>query len=595
MNEEREVFCGDCGAASKPGSAFCASCGTPIAGDSTPEQGANPKSNPGEPPPTIAAQGAAPKELADFQIEEEISRGGMGIVYRATDRRLDREVAIKVIAPELANDETFRKRFISESRSIASLDNPHILPIYQTGEGEGTLFLVTKLITGGDLSGALARKGSFTVPEVAAVVSQVGDALDAAHAKGLIHRDVKPANVLLDSGTGDEVGYLLSDFGVATTAGEESGLTTAGEVLGTVDYMAPEQIEGRKIDKRVDIYALGCVAIELLTGNAPFRRDSKQATLMAHLHEDPKIPADVKGADPEDLAAVFGLALAKDPEQRFESCGAFARALEATTTGSAIPVPTTATQKVVSPPQAASGSGRGIAIMAVGLLVVAAAALGAVLFTGGGSDGEDPQSGSVTATVPDPEPEPAPEPEPEPEPVEVTVEVEKDAKKDRLEVAENNNYVDIEYYTAAEWADFGATGQYPNIGGTTFRNAIVVIDSWGEYETSSFNDVILPLTDSFTEFTAQAGVDNSQSSKSRLTLEFLATDPNGEEVSVWGPRNLTPGAQPVPVSVPIDGYSRLIIRLSAPPGSDSDYGGDYDKALILGDPILTGTPSVSGS
>jgi serine/threonine protein kinase len=293
--------------------------------------GQNDQENAGEEPafdPTSKGM-SPPSETPGFDglaIEREIDRGGMGIVYEALDESLGRKVALKVISPGLANDPVFRTRFIAESKAVASLDNPHILPIYRAGEEDGQLFILTKLIAGGNLGEALQEKGRFTPEETARVITQLGEALEEAHGKGLIHRDIKPANVLVDR-SGTKPNYLLTDFGLTRKASEETGITKTGEVLGTVGYMAPEQIEGHTVDRRADVYALGCLAAELLSGAPPFAKETKRATLLAHLYDNPTLPTDIKVPDEEGVNQVLLRAMAKDPDDRYRSSADFAHDL----------------------------------------------------------------------------------------------------------------------------------------------------------------------------------------------------------------------------------------------------------------------------
>jgi serine/threonine-protein kinase len=200
-------------------------------------------------------------EFAGYRIVGLLGRGGMSVVYRAENPRLGMTVALKILAPELADDEAFRERFVSESRLAAALNHPNIITIYDAGEADGSLYLAMRYV-GGDLRQALEAEGPLEPGRALSILEQIAGALDAAHAEGLIHRDVKPANILLDGG-GDraEIAYL-ADFGLTKRAGSQSGHTAPGEFLGTIDYMAPEQIEQRQIDGRADLYSLGCVAYQ---------------------------------------------------------------------------------------------------------------------------------------------------------------------------------------------------------------------------------------------------------------------------------------------------------------------------------------------
>ena len=257
--------------------------------------------------------------FVDYRIEGLAGRGGMGVVYRATQLSLERTVALKVIAPALADDEDFRKRFVAESKAAASVEHPNVIPVYYAGEREDVLFIVMRYVDGPDLR-ALVRAEERLEPERAVhVVAQLGGALDAAHRHGLVHRDVKPANVLL----GEDDHTYLTDFGLtkhaATTAG--GGLSRAGGWVGTLGYVAPEQIRGERVDARTDVYALGCVLVYALTGKAPYSGDSDEATLWAHLNSPP--PSE---SVPPEFEGVVARALAKDPSDRFLSAGDLGRA-----------------------------------------------------------------------------------------------------------------------------------------------------------------------------------------------------------------------------------------------------------------------------
>ena len=232
---------------------------------------------------------SAGAQIASYQLEEEIGRGGMAVVYRARDVRLDRWVALKVLALDYAQDEAFRQRFIRESRTAASVDHPNIIPIFDAGEAGGVLYIAMRYVAGQDVHSLLHSAGPLPVARALSIVGQVASALDAAHACGLVHRDVKPANMLLggvaDTGRPDHV--YLSDFGISKQLNATSSLTMTGQVLGTLNYLAPEQIEGRQVDGRSDAYALACTAFELLAGAPPFRRDENMAVMWAQLNAAP--------------------------------------------------------------------------------------------------------------------------------------------------------------------------------------------------------------------------------------------------------------------------------------------------------------------
>ncbi len=261
--------------------------------------------------------------FAGHRIDAVAGRGGMGVVYRALQLDLDRHVALKVITQQLAQDETFRDRFVRESRAAASIDHPNVIPIYYTGEHEGVLYIAMRYVEGPDLR-SLVRAHDRLDPERAArLVAQVGAALDAAHARGIVHRDVKPENVLL--GAADHV--YLTDFGLTKRVDSLGGIPTrAGGWVGTLGYVAPEQIRGERVDARADVYALGCLLVFALSGHAPFRRETEEATLWAHLSEPPPaVSADVPGVPPA-FDAVIARAMAKDPAERFQSAGDLGKA-----------------------------------------------------------------------------------------------------------------------------------------------------------------------------------------------------------------------------------------------------------------------------
>jgi serine/threonine protein kinase len=251
-------------------------------------------------------------QFAGYRIDGVVGRGGMGVVYRATELALDRPVALKLIAPELAGDASFRERFLRESRLAASIDHAGILPVYTAGEADGELYLANRFVDGTDLR-ALLEQGPLPAERALGLVGQVADALDVAHARGLVHQDVKPGNVLVDAADH----CYLSDFGLTKQlrGGEP---TESGLLAGSLDYLAPEQIRRGHVDGRTDQYALGCVLYELLSGAPPFRRETEAQTLWAHMQEEPSPLAAYPELDP-----IVARALAKEPENRYESCNAF--------------------------------------------------------------------------------------------------------------------------------------------------------------------------------------------------------------------------------------------------------------------------------
>ena len=258
-------------------------------------------------------------ELLGYRVEELVGRGGMGVVYRATDLRLKRQVALKLLAPELARDEGFRRRFLTESEIAASLEHPHVLPVYDAGEANGRLYIAMRYLEESDLKRLLRHEAPLAPARALELLGEVADALDAAHERGLIHRDVKPSNVLISLQAGTEHSYL-ADFGLTQRTGDHAGDQTTTKIVGTVDYLAPEQIEREAVDPRADVYALGCVLYECLTGEVPFPRDSDLAVLWAHMRADPPRVTERRPELPEAIDSVVAKALAKVPEKRYRSC-----------------------------------------------------------------------------------------------------------------------------------------------------------------------------------------------------------------------------------------------------------------------------------
>jgi serine/threonine-protein kinase len=257
--------------------------------------------------------------LLDYRVESVLGRGGMSVVYLAEDLRLKRKIALKLLAPDLAEDERFRERFLRESALAASIDHPNVIPIYDAGEVEGVLYIAMRYVAGTDLKALLREERSLEPNRAFAIAGQIAEALDSAHAHGLVHRDVKPANVLIATQGGGEHAYL-SDFGLTKSASFSTELTRAGQLLGTIDYVAPEQIRGESVDGRADQYSLGCLLFECLTGEVPFRRDAEVAVIYAHLHDAPPV-ASGRSTVPVGLDAVLRRAMAKKPRDRYASCG----------------------------------------------------------------------------------------------------------------------------------------------------------------------------------------------------------------------------------------------------------------------------------
>jgi tRNA A-37 threonylcarbamoyl transferase component Bud32 len=268
-------------------------------------------------------------EFAGYRIEGMVGHGGMSIVYRAQHLRLERTVALKLLMPELSRDESFRERFMRESRLAAALDHPNIIPIYEAGDENGVFYIAMRFVGGSTLKAVLEEEGPLPAPRAASIMSQVASALNAAHEeKGLVHRDVKPANILVVPGHGPEGGdhVYLSDFGIAKQRAA-GALTKTGMFVGTADYAAPEQIEGRELDGRADVYALGCVLYETLTGAHTYEKDSEVALMYAHLLEPPPTVTHKRPDLSPDVDAVVAKAMAKSPDDRYATTPEFAAAM----------------------------------------------------------------------------------------------------------------------------------------------------------------------------------------------------------------------------------------------------------------------------
>ncbi|WP_290059263.1 protein kinase domain-containing protein [Amycolatopsis solani] len=264
-------------------------------------------------------------EFGPYRIERPIARGGMGEVLRARDTRLDRVVALKVLPPHLAADEEFRERFRREAHAAARLREPHVVPIHSFGEIDGRLYLDMQLVEGEDLATRLSTRGPMDAAEAVDVVGQIAQALTAAHAEGLVHRDVKPSNILL---TGTGFAYLV-DFGIARSQEATSGLTGAGAAIGTLDYMAPERFTGARPDLRVDVYALACVLHQCLTATKPFAATTAASLLHAHLNQAPPRPSLLRAGVPTALDGVVARGMAKSPDDRYPTAAALAAGAKA--------------------------------------------------------------------------------------------------------------------------------------------------------------------------------------------------------------------------------------------------------------------------
>ncbi|WP_166427212.1 serine/threonine-protein kinase, partial [Nonomuraea mesophila] len=269
------------------------------------------------------------QEVAGYYIEDIVGKGGMAVVYLALDPRLSRRVALKILNPVLSVDDRFRQRFILESRTVASIEHPNIIPIYEANaDADGVLYIAMRYVDGLDLRRLIYDRGPLPLGPANRIFAQVAAALDAAHAHDLIHRDVKPANILL---AGDHV--YLTDFGITKHRSSISGLTQTDQFIGTPRYMSPEQINKEHIDGRCDQYALACVVYEALSARLPFQRENDIALLWAHLAEQPTPLSQLRPELPPQVDAVMMRALAKAPEQRYATCAEFVTALREAITG----------------------------------------------------------------------------------------------------------------------------------------------------------------------------------------------------------------------------------------------------------------------
>lgn len=354
--------------------------------------------------------------VAGCRVEAVAGRGGMGVVFRATQTALRRPVALKVIAPHLAQDAAFRARFTREARIAASIDHPNVIPIYETGELDGSLYLMMRWVDGTDLRSLLAAEGRLSPSRAIALMRPVALALAAAHRRGLVHRDVKPANVLIATADGTEEHVYLTDFGIARYVEGDTPTTRTGVLVGTLDYIAPERIEGGRGDAGSDIYAFGCMLFELLTGSVPFGRTSDLARMHAHLNDPPPSARTTVADVPPLLDSVIACAMAKQPAERYATASELATALQrageqaesepgafrtrierARAETDEAEVPTTRAAPPSPPaPRPAKRWARRRAVVSVGLLGVVAA-LGGVVFALAQGSGSPTPAGHQSA------------------------------------------------------------------------------------------------------------------------------------------------------------------------------------------------------
>jgi serine/threonine protein kinase len=269
--------------------------------------------------------------VAGCRIQSVVGRGGMGVVYRALDLELGRVVALKLIAPELLENAGIRARFLKEARTAAAIEHPNVIPVYAAGERDGSAYLVMRYVDGDDLRALVRRDGPLAPGRAAELISRVGAGLDVIHRAGFVHRDVKPANVLVDH----DGHVYVTDFGLAKAMLTRGGATATGEWVGTLDYVAPEQIRGGLLDARSDVYALGGVLHFMLTGHVPFERGGDEAKLWAQLSSPAPEPSRVRPGVPREFDGVVARAMAKQPDGRYPSAGDLGRAAVAAAAGSA--------------------------------------------------------------------------------------------------------------------------------------------------------------------------------------------------------------------------------------------------------------------
>jgi serine/threonine protein kinase len=270
------------------------------------------------------------EEFAGYRLRGVLGRGGMSVVFEAENPRLGSVVALKVLAPELAADDLFRARFLQESRIAASLNHPHVIPIFDTGPCDGLLYIAMRYVAGRDLRAVLRERERIPPEQAVMLIAQAGRALDAAHRRGLVHRDVKPANILIERVAEDEPEHVyLADFGITKQGRSQSGLTATGQFVGTIDYIAPEQVQGKSVDGRADIYSLGCVLYECITGRVPFQKDLDAAVIWAHVEEMPTAPTAIRSELPPEIDEVIARVLAKDPDDRYSTAHEFMDAARA--------------------------------------------------------------------------------------------------------------------------------------------------------------------------------------------------------------------------------------------------------------------------
>jgi hypothetical protein len=343
------------------------------------------------------------QRLGGYRLDAVAGRGGMGVVYRATQLELDRVVAVKVISPDLAADPVFRERFKREARMLAAVDHPHVIPIHEAGEIDGTLFMSMRWIDGRDLAREIRDANGLDPSRALVILEQIAGGLDAAHEHGLVHRDLKPANVLLEARAGGEHAYL-TDFGAGRQLEVPSDMTATGAWLGTLDYIAPEVLDGAPAAPRSDLYALGCMLFEALAGAPPFHRDTPLATMAAHRRDPPPSLHSRRPALSPSLDAVLARALAKDPAQRYPSARRLVEAASDALSAARGQATVASEQPAgpVPPPATLRGAGsapRRWLAMAVVIIILAVAGVIVLSPFGGEAPRSSPQPDSAAAEV----------------------------------------------------------------------------------------------------------------------------------------------------------------------------------------------------
>lgn len=374
-----------------------------------------------------------PEKIGRYEIKSELGRGGMATVYKAYDPRFEREVAVKVLPHEMLHDPQFRVRFEREAKTVALLEHPAIVPVYDVGEEDGQPYFVMRYMNGGDLAGRI-RQGPLSVGETAHLMEKIAPALDEAHEKGIIHRDLKPANILFDRG-GEP---YISDFGIAKLTQASGATVTGGAIIGTPAYMSPEQGQGESVDGRSDIYALGVIAYEMLTGRQPYLADTPMALVVKHITEPVPHILDLNPNLPLGLEKIIETAMAKNREERFASTREFAAALSAVARGElptftpatggtlkmspkTVPAAAPATLRAEPPPPAASPRPGWLLPAAGLLLVLALGGFGTFFFVSGAlrptaTPTLPPPTLPPASATPAPPPSPLPSPTPQPKP-----------------------------------------------------------------------------------------------------------------------------------------------------------------------------------